>query len=787
MDILDGSNNTKVLEWIKAIEKTNAKDKQEKGQLVQDHPEKSTVVTQFMAKLLGKCILTPSSTPGAGFVEMIMGTAYPFPNGKLIDESLKTIPITQVPEPYPPCTLEEKDLKSIRISDMRLDTHHRGTKVLLHTLSAPDRNDAIMVIVEDEGDTAVLMKLYQQEDEKKVPCNSFLGNSEVFFVKEPFFKRSYDNDSDGPLMVRSAYYSLRVDHPSDIIFLHKNDERIPQKWRDDILNIDKSSLEWRNEGNKSFRDKQWASAQLSFSEALEKAETVQDKQLAQLNRSLTNLKLGRPAKALLDVTRAYDLNKPSEKALFRHANALYMLQKFEQCEAMIRTLLEAYPDSQAAKVMMERVQSRLLEQRTGTYSFQKMYEQVKTMAGPPSIDCATFSGLVEIRDSPGRGRGLFTTKPVSAGDLLLVEKAFSYSFMDETRLMDQVTYMVNFNTKFITAGASANLWPKVVHKLYHDPDALSIFEELCNGGYKKVDSHHCDGVPIVDSFLVERILSLNSFGSPRTTRDFCKDNIWSGKVTPSSRERPIFTTAGVWLLAARINHSCVGNCRRSFIGDVQIIRAARDLPAGTELTFPYRPSTQSESYQAVQKNLAKWGLICDCELCKDRRKTTEAVRVQRKELHDDFMSQLPSDEDFDFNKATKLLRVIEKTYRGKPAKQIRWVLADLYAYVGIRCRQDGEFVDAAKMLIKALEAMGFVIAATSPEDAGGQPRFEVKHWGMVEHHIPWLFFQLIECYHEINPWLIPAAEHYTRLAYSIIVGESESMWDVLPATGSQKE
>ncbi|PNP61087.1 hypothetical protein FNYG_14175 [Fusarium nygamai] len=91
------------------------------------------------------------------------------------------------------------------------------------------------------------------------------------------------------------------------------------------------------------------------------------------------------------------------------------------------------------------------------------------------------------------------------------------------------------------------------------------------------------------------------------------------------------------------------------------------------------------------------------------------------------------------------------------------------------------------MLIKGLETMGFVILATPPDDGSAQARFEVKQWGMMEHHIPWLFFQLIECYDEINPHLVPVAEHYAQVAYSIIVGEGDSMWDVMPATGNKAE
>ncbi|VTO88654.1 unnamed protein product, partial [Fusarium graminearum] len=808
MDVLDGSSDKKIVEWIKELEKNAAKAKKRKGQLVKDHQPQSNITTQFMAKLLGKCIITPSSTPGAGFVEMILGTAHPLPNSKVLDEFAKSIPpTTHVIEPYSPCTIAEKDLEPISIYEMQLDTHHRGRKVLLHILTPPDRNEAVLTIAEDEQGTAVLLRLFQQPDEKQFPCTATMVDHTVCIVKDPFFQQSFDSDRNGPVMLKSAYYSLRVDHPSDIIPLLRGDERIPEKWRSEVRGNDKSSSSSREEGNKSFRKKQWAEAHFSqvtlsrtlvhaslaniihgrYSQAIAKADTPEDKQLAHLNRSLTNLKIGRPAKAFSDATQAYDPNTPSEKALFRHVNALYALQKFEQCEATIQTLLDAFPGSKVAEATMQRVKSRLLEQRMGKYKFKLMYEQAKAKDGPPLIDCATFSRPVEIRDSPGRGRGLFTTKSVSAGDLLLVEKAFSYSYMDENRLWDQITYMINLTTKRATAGASANLWPQVVQKLYHDSDSLSAFQDLVDGEYQRVTVSECDGASVVDSFLVEKIISLNSFGSPTTTRDFCKNIIWSGKVgpSPSCRERPLFTTAGVWLLAARINHSCVGNCRRSFIGDIQIVRAARDIPAGTELTFPYCPTGDSETYQDVQNKLAKWGFTCDCELCKDRRKTTEAVRVLRKELHDDFMDQSPSDEPFDLDKAMKLLKGIEKTYRGKPAKQVRWVLASIYAYIGIRCRQDGEFVEAAEMLIKAIEAMGFVIQATPPGGARGPSHFEVKHWGMMEHHVPWLFFQLIECYDEIDPQLVPVAEHYARVAYSIIVGEHESMWDVLPSTGSE--
>ncbi|PTD06973.1 hypothetical protein FCULG_00007245 [Fusarium culmorum] len=410
----------------------------------------------------------------------------------------------------------------------------------------------------------------------------------VCIVKDPFFQQAFDSDRNRPVMLKSAYYSLRVDHPSDIIPLIHGDERIPEKWRSEVHGDDKSSRSTREEGNKSFRTKQWAEAHSSQVTLSRTLETPEDKQLAHINRSITNLKIGRPAKALSDATQVYDPNKPCEKVLFRLANALYTLQKLEQCESMVQTILDAFPSSKMAEAIMQRVKSRLLEQRIGKYKFSIIYKQANSKEGPPFIDCAIFPSPIEIRDSLGH-----------------------------------------------------------------------LFDE----GYQKVTVSECDGAPVVDSFVVEKVISLNSFGSPTTTRDFCKNIIWSGKVgpSPSCRERPLFTTSGVWLLAARINHSCVCNCRRSFIGDIQIVRAAQDLPVGTELTFPYCPTGDPETYQDIQNKLAKWGFTCDCELCKDRRKTTKAVRVLRKELHDDFMDQSPSDEPFDLDKAMELMKGIEKT------------------------------------------------------------------------------------------------------------------------------
>ncbi|KAL5591697.1 hypothetical protein FOVSG1_010586 [Fusarium oxysporum f. sp. vasinfectum] len=87
---------------------------------------------------------------------------------------------------------------------------------------------------------------------------------------------------------------------------------------------------------------------------------------------------------------------------------------------------------------------------------------------PPLINCATFSSLVETRVAPGRVMGLFLTEDVSAGDLILCGKAFSYYFMDDEKSHETYPILLNMSSKELTSGGSVHLWPQVTQKLFHN-------------------------------------------------------------------------------------------------------------------------------------------------------------------------------------------------------------------------------------------------------------------------------------------------------------------------------
>lgn len=131
-----------------------------------------------------------------------------------------------------------------------------------------------------------------------------------------------------------------------------------------------------------------------------------------------------------------------------------------------------------------------------------MYDEAAKLR-PPHLDHATFVGPVAVKKSgisPG-GRGLFTTKAVSAGDLLLCEKAFSFSFVDEPdggRLAD-VTVLIDAEADTANMGGQPELINRMIRKLYKNPSLSKAVTDLHHGAYEPVGVYSVDGSPVVDS------------------------------------------------------------------------------------------------------------------------------------------------------------------------------------------------------------------------------------------------------------------------------------------------
>ena len=140
-----------------------------------------------------------------------------------------------------------------------------------------------------------------------------------------------------------------------------------------------------------------------------------------------------------------------------------------------------------------------MEQENGIFPFKQLQLDA-SIPRPPQSDHSTYIGPVTVRKSGTRGRGLFTTKGVKAGDLLLCEKAFAYAFRDP-RVVEHkdLTVLTNVVAGVMTMGAQADLIVMIVRKLHQNPSLIPTFTDLHRGSFEPVVTTDADGAPLVDS------------------------------------------------------------------------------------------------------------------------------------------------------------------------------------------------------------------------------------------------------------------------------------------------
>jgi hypothetical protein len=154
---------------------------------------------------------------------------------------------SHIPPAYTPCLSPFCDLAKVMIKDLLLETHHRGTYLLLRAITPPDRMTAVMAIVEDEKKDVLMLQLYYQESENERAAEEILGEGTVLIVKEPYVKLMSDGD-----------YGIRVDHLSDVIYLPMDDKRVPNHWQ--VTENPGSASAWKAKGNDYFNGSKYHDA-----------------------------------------------------------------------------------------------------------------------------------------------------------------------------------------------------------------------------------------------------------------------------------------------------------------------------------------------------------------------------------------------------------------------------------------------------------------------------------------------------------------------------------------------
>ncbi|KAL4795819.1 hypothetical protein BDV19DRAFT_388844 [Aspergillus venezuelensis] len=513
---------------------------------------------------------------------------------------------------------------------------------------------------------------------------------------------------------------MRVDHVSDAVFLPVYDRLNPACWRLSASEVNVSADTWKEEGNSHFNRKHYRQAIEFYSKGLEVSRTAVEGLLIRSNRALAYIRSEQFEDALRDIETLLPHDNVSgtalaQKVLMRKPRALYHLRQFEKSCDAYKALATQCQENNGVKDEFNRAIARLAEQRSGKYPIQKMqHEAVSSAQG--MLDYATYVGPVAIQPTKFCGRGLFTTAPVKAGDLLFCEKALVYN----------------------PNGNNNELRILLAQKMYKNLSLHSEIAELDHGKYQSVDVSEVDGKPVVDSFLVENVLNKNAFACPRSSRDILRRNMsLGGNVSNKEQTR----ASGLWILASSISHSCTSNANRSFIGDMMIVRAAQDLAANTEIRIYYQ-SPMREAADGVP----------------DEERDGVPLRANLKSLRIDELE------------IRTLIHSIETTYRQPisevPRVSVAYAYSILVLIQALTC-PPGKVIDNAA---KTLKSLGYIVEV----GPAAEPSLTIRRWGIVAENLVGFWWTLSVGYRQSAPGFSKQLEDYARLTFKIIVGENET-------------
>ncbi|KAK4543021.1 hypothetical protein LTR36_006019 [Oleoguttula mirabilis] len=525
---------------------------------------------------------------------------------------------------YPPSTTPVSELEAITISDLRLETHHRGRVLFVRTFGHPIRLSSVQNVIEDEHGDVDKLAVYNVDP--TLDPEKLLPKGAIFAIKEPFYKTTADGG-----------VSLRVDHPSDIIRLQPLDSNIPAGLSPRFVELDKSGADWKKEGNAAYASKDYIIAVDAYSQGLSACSADDEVLKCDLlrNRAMVNLCLKRHESALSDaknsvIAASVDndggaMMQLNSKAYYRAGRAAYELGQFEQAEDLFSKAQALNPDDADAAREVKRIAARLSEMTSGSYDFAKMSKAASKKHN--RLDHASFIKQGAVREAGKHGRGLFATVDIKAGELILCDKAFSVAFESEEG--GQTFMIINLNTERGSMGTQATLLFNTVQKMLHNPGEATRFLHLHDGGYTpKCSAQVVDGIATIDTFQAQAIIEHNCFGCP-TVRSTSKD-----AQQQAAKDMAGLGSSGIWVTASYINHACDGNARRAFIGDMMIVRATKDIAAEQEILMPYHLADADNGI--TQANFQRqWGFKCDCAICTAEARSPATQRKQRAKLVED--------------------------------------------------------------------------------------------------------------------------------------------------------
>ena len=282
------------------------------------------------------------------------------------------------------------------------------------------------------------------------------------------------------------------------------------------------------------------------------------------------------------------------------------------------------------------VDTRLRELQHGDYDWLSLFRQSMTQGSERRflLEAADFIGPVKLDWAPGKGRGLFSTRDVRAGELLIVEKAIGVGFKGENANDYRKSYDFSF-PRTVVPGISTvdgKTAAQLISGVLDNPELYHQLAQLSGGprsdtlpSLKLPPSENVwleSELPAFDQVDLEQIktmIQLNAYSLPLVAK---------GLTTNPNLDYE--EASGLFYACSFMNHSCIPNAYRIAFGDIMVIRANTDITKGAEITQSYMARTPYHLRASGLRN--SWGIDCTCAMCQADRKEGYKVLSRRKKL-----------------------------------------------------------------------------------------------------------------------------------------------------------
>lgn len=335
-------------------------------------------------------------------------------------------------------------------------------------------------------------------------------------------------------------------------------------------------------------------------------------------------RLRNPSAALKDCDLALSIDPVHVKTLISKGKILLELGQYAQaleCFRKVKSLSNA-GTNETVQGLLEKCQNLEVISRTGLVDLSGW---VRSGFAGKVPELAEFLGPLEVRKSGHVGRGLFLTKNVDAGSILIITKAVATGRGILSNKSDETGQMVMWK----------NFVDKILSSVERCKKNLHLISKLTNG-----ESDVELEVPDMGLFRPD----LGLFTSDKETNEVDVSHVLKvldiNTLTEESVSAKVLglnsgcRAVGLWILPSFVNHSCNPNARRVHVGDWLILHASRDIKAGEEVTFAYfdvlRPLTDRK------ESVKSWGFECKCDRCRFEEKVFGIFKELR-EIEDDFV------------------------------------------------------------------------------------------------------------------------------------------------------